>query len=365
MPGWRSALPGCRSTATVKITPASSRVCVSAAIPVYSGMTPVRSFRPELVPAAGPLEIDGTSPAIRALKRDILCVARDPDVTALITGESGTGKERVAHSIHQASSRAAAPFIVIDCGGLSATLAEDSLFGHVRGAFTGAVDERAGPFERADGGTVLLDEIGDLPLDLQMKLLRAVQSRTIQRLGGRHDTRFDVRVLAATHVDLAAAVSRGRFREDLYYRLKVYEIEVPPLRRRGPDDVRSLTEAILQGLAERRRRAVPALDPQAVECLLAHSWPGNVRELENVLERMLVAAAGDPVMTVRHLPANFRRSALLPAAPVEPPGSDRIVEALARNGFRFARTAVDLGLSRHQLYRLARRYGLRTRPPDR
>src|SRR5260221_9182701 len=147
-------------------------------------MAPARPFAARLVAAGDDFrDIDGSSAAIRALKRDLRCVAHDPHVTALIVGESGTGKERIAQAIHRASSRASAPFVVVDCAGLTATLAEDTLFGHVRGAFTGAIDDRAGPFERADGGTVLLDEIGDLPLELQMKLLRAVQSRTIQALG--------------------------------------------------------------------------------------------------------------------------------------------------------------------------------------
>ena len=309
-------------------------------------------------------EIDGSSAAIRALKRDMLAVARDPDVTALIVGESGTGKERVAHAIHRASPRAAAPFVVVDCAAVSATLAEDTLFGHVRGAFTGAIDERAGPFERADGGTVLLDEIGDLPLDLQMKLLRAIQSRTIQRLGGRQDTAFDVRIVAATNVDLAAAVARGRFREDLYYRLKVYEISVPPLRRRGADDIQTLAAAILGRLAERRRRPAPAIDPHVLECLVSSPWPGNVRELENVLERMLVAAAGETLLHAGHLPGRFRTagSAPLPFRGEAPVST--ILEALHRNEFKYGRTAADLGLSRHQLYRLVRRHGISARAED-
>jgi transcriptional regulator with GAF, ATPase, and Fis domain len=310
-------------------------------------------------------EIDGSSGVIRALKRDMALVASDPDVTVLIVGESGTGKERIAHAIHRASPRAGSPFVVIDCAGLPATLAEDALFGHVRGAFTGAIDERAGPFERAHGGTVLLDEIGDLPVDLQMKLLRAIQSRTIQRLGGRQDTAFDVRIIAATNVDLASAVARGRFREDLYYRLTVYEINVPPLRRRGGDDVRALASAILSGLAERRRRQPPAIDPQVLECLAGSRWPGNVRELENVLERMLVAGAGEAVLHAGHLPEGFRGIGSAPS-PLRgdrlPPG--RIQEALKRNEFRHGRTAADLGLSRHQLYRLVRRHGIRTRADD-
>jgi transcriptional regulator with PAS, ATPase and Fis domain len=323
-------------------------------------------LRPELVPCAGAFpEIDGSSAAISALKRDLRCVARDPDVTALIVGESGTGKERVARAIHRASPRSGAPFVVIDCGALSATLAEDTLFGHVRGAFTGAVDERPGPFERADGGTVLLDEIGDLALDLQVKLLRAIQSRTVLRLGARHDTPFDVRILAATHVDLTTAVARGRFREDLYYRLKVYEIAVPPLRRRGAGDIRALTTAILRRLSERRRRPVPAVDAEAFGMLVEWSWPGNVRELENVLERMLVAAAGDPVLQSRHLPASLRHGAAAPLPRGQPLPAARILEALEGNGFRLGRTAAELNLSRHQLYRLVKRYGIQRPSGDR
>ena len=309
-------------------------------------------------------EIDGTSPAVLALKRDILVVARDPHVTVLITGESGTGKERIAEGIHRASARAAAPFVVVDCAGISATLAEDALFGHVRGAFTGAVVDRAGPFERADGGTVLLDEIGELPLDVQMKLLRAIQSRTVQRLGGSHSRPFEVRIMAATHVDLATAVARGRFREDLYYRLKVFELAVPPLRQRGDADVRALASAIVNRLAARRGRPAPEIDSQVFDLLGVHTWPGNVRELENVLERMFVASAGDRLLTALHLPRQLRSPMAVPTTGT-PPDADRIVAALERNGFRIGRTAADLGVSRHQLYRLVKHHGIPRPPHDR
>ena len=311
-------------------------------------------------------EIDGWSAAIRALKQDMLCVARDADVTAMIVGESGTGKERVARAIHDGSPRAHAPFVVVDCASLPSTLAEDTLFGHVRGAFTGAIDERAGPFERADGGTVLLDEIGDLPLELQPKLLRALQSRRVLRLGARHETSFDVRVLAATHVDLEAAVAQRRFREDLYYRLNVYEVVVPPLRTRGEHDIRELAGAILRRLAQRRGRPVPAVDPALMAWLIDQSWPGNVRELENTLERMIAAAGDAPLLTVRHLPR--RRpdgAAASPRRGGPPPSPEAIADALTRHGFSSGRAAGALGLSRHQLYRLARRYGIRRADGDR
>jgi Nif-specific regulatory protein len=303
-------------------------------------------------------EIDGSSPAVLALKRDMRAVARDPHVTVLIAGECGTGKERIAEAIHRASPRARSPFVIIDCAGLSPTLAEDALFGHVRGAFTGAVDDRAGPFERADGGTVLLDEIGDLPLDVQMKLLRALQARTVQRLGGLQARPFDARIIAATHVDLAAAVARGRFRDDLYYRLKVYEIGVPPLRCRGADDVRALAAAIVRRLAERRAVPVPAIDAAALEVLAGHNWPGNVRELENVLERAFVAAAGELVLRTVHLPRHVRSIVASSAAARRPPSAEELAETLRRHEFKYARTARELGLSRHQVYRLAKRFGV-------
>ena len=303
-------------------------------------------------------EIDGTSPAIRQLKRAMACVARDPDVTVLLTGESGTGKERVARAIHRASHRAGAPFVVIDCAGLSATLAEDSLFGHVRGAFTGAVDERASPFERAEGGTVLLDEVGDLPLELQMKLLRALQSRVVLRLGSTRETRFDARIIAATNVDLDAARRLGRFRADLYYRLSVYAIALPPLRRRGAADIEAIVTAVLQRLAERRGMRLPAVDPAAMERLIQYAWPGNVRELENTLERMVVSASGEPTLSARHLPEHFAAGHHDGSAQRALPSREQVVEALERSAFKRGRTAASLGLTRHQLYRLARRYGI-------
>ncbi len=303
-------------------------------------------------------EVDGVSPAIRKLKHHMACVAQDPHVTALILGESGTGKERVARAIHRASARGRAPFVVVNCAGLTPTLVEDELFGHVRGAFTGAVEDLPGPFERAAGGTVLLDEVGDLSADLQMKLLRALQQRTVRRLGGRHETPFDVRVIAATNVDLAQAKARGRFREDLYYRLKVYELRVPPLRRRGVADIEALTTAILSRLAQRRRRPPPALASRALDRLTQHDWPGNVRELENTLECMIAAAGGAAVLTTEHLPERFGEEGRARPARDARPSAAEVAAALQRSGFRTGRTATDLGLSRHQLYRLMKQYGV-------
>jgi len=321
----------------------------------------------------GFFEIDGSSPAVRQLRRRMLRVARDANITVLIVGESGTGKERIAHAIHRASPRQRAPFVVVNCAGLSASLAEDELFGHVRGAFTGAVDDRPGPFERASGGTLFLDEVGELSPDLQRKLLRALQERTVQRLGGKHETSFDLRVIAATNVDLALARAQGRFREDLYYRLKVYELRVPPLRRRGAADIRELAGAILRRFGE-RRKGTPVrltLAPEALDLLVRYSWPGNVRELENTLEYMAVEADGGSWLTPEHLPDDFGR--VDPHGPEPPrvrglacvrprralPAAADVRAAVERHGGRPGRAAAELGLSRHQLYRLLKRDGSR------
>lgn len=302
-------------------------------------------------------QIDGTSLAVRRLKREMARVAGDPDVTVLLTGESGTGKDRIARAIHAASPRARAPFVVVDCAGLSPSLVEDSLFGHVRGAFTGAIADREGPFERAAGGTVFLDEIGELTIDLQLRLLRVLQSRVVVRLGSAREVGFDARILAATNVDLAAARARGRFRDDLFYRLSVYEIRVPPLRRRGAPDIIALIGSIVERLAGRRGIRPPSVSPEAMDVLVRHSWPGNVRELENAVERSIVAAAGEGILSADHLPEHL--ASVRDAVPAgEPITRERVLEALERHAFRRGPSAAALGLSRHQLYRLEKRHGI-------
>lgn len=220
------------------------------------------------------------------------------DVTVLLRGESGTGKELVARAIHHYSRRSGRPFVAVSCAAIPATLLESEMFGHERGAFTDARERRLGKFELAHGGTLYLDEIGDMPLELQTKLLRALQERAIERLGGREPIPIDVRVLAATNRDLEALMREGRFREDLYYRLNVVSIELPPLRERRAD-IPLLVEHFLAKYAEELGER--AVAPEALDRLVGYDWPGNVRELENVIQRAMVLATGGVVLP-EHLP---------------------------------------------------------------
>jgi len=230
------------------------------------------------------------SPAMRGILDQLRQVA--PTVaTVLITGETGTGKEKVAQTLHHLSPRREKPFIKVNCSALPATLIESELFGHVRGAFSGATAARKGRFELADGGTLFLDEIGDLPLDLQPKLLRAIQEKEIDPLGSEKSRKVDVRLVAATHADLESAVAGGRFREDLYYRLSVFPIHLPPLRER-PGDIAALAEGFLDRFARENRRPPIRLPESVLDQLEAYAWPGNVRELNNVLERAAILSAG-------------------------------------------------------------------------
>ncbi|WP_052571116.1 sigma 54-interacting transcriptional regulator [Geothrix fermentans] len=230
------------------------------------------------------------SPAMRAVLDQLGQVAATT-TTVLITGETGTGKEKAAQTLHHLSPRREKPFIKVNCSALPATLIESELFGHVKGAFSGAASARKGRFELADGGTLFLDEIGDLPLDLQPKLLRAIQEKEIDPLGAEKPRKVDVRLVAATHADLRKAVAEGRFREDLYYRLSVFPIHIPPLRERT-GDIPALAEAFLERFARDNRRPPIHLPAAVREQLEVYPWPGNVRELHNVLERAAILSAG-------------------------------------------------------------------------
>lgn len=247
----------------------------------------------------------GKSPEMAALLEMIRRVAGNK-TNVLITGESGTGKELVARMIHDSGPLKNESFVPVNCGAIPENLIESEMFGHRRGSFTGAVSDKTGLFEAAQGGTLFLDEIGELPLGMQVKLLRAIQERSIRKVGGNEDIRVDVRIIAATNRDLEAAVSRGTFREDLFYRLNVIMIRTPPLReRRG--DIRLLAEAFLKKFSEKFGKRIEGFDPQALAAIESHSWPGNVRELENVVERA-VALEGGTRVAPESLPAAILQS---------------------------------------------------------
>ena len=243
--------------------------------------------------AAGrtPAGIVGSCASMRAVFDQIDRVAC-ADITVLVTGESGTGKELVARAIHQQSSRSTGPFVALNCAAIAETLQESELFGHERGSFTGAQQRRRGHFEMANGGTLFLDEVGELPLSLQAKLLRVLQERRFYRIGGTEEVPVDVRVVAATHRDLAEDVQARRFRQDLFFRLAVFELELPPLRDRG-GDLMLIADKFRVTMAERHGAPVRPFSPSAEALLVTYAWPGNVRELQNAIERAVIAASGE------------------------------------------------------------------------
>jgi transcriptional regulator with PAS, ATPase and Fis domain len=282
------------------------------------------------------------------------------DATVLIRGESGTGKELVARALHEESPRRSQPFLAINCAALSPSLLESELFGHVRGAFTGALKDHAGLFKRADGGTLFLDEVAELPLELQAKLLRALQEKTFIPVGGDRPTGVDVRIIAATHRSLREAVKQGRFREDLMYRLRVVPIFLPPLRARR-DDIDLLLRQSIDRHNRRGSRHIARIEPEALRLLLDYPWPGNVRELQNVVEYAFAVGRGE-TLKPEDLPPEFReeRNAAAPAKePVEAPGeAARIREALRRAQGRIDDAARLLDMSRATFWRKRKKYGL-------
>jgi transcriptional regulator with GAF, ATPase, and Fis domain len=297
------------------------------------------------------------------------------EATVLLTGDSGTGKEVVARAIHTHSPRRDGPLVAVNCGALPGELLESELFGHVRGAFTGAVRDRAGRFEAAAGGTLLLDEVADLPLQLQVKLLRVLQERTFERVGETRTRKTDARIIAATNVDLRRAVQDGRFREDLYYRLRVVPIEIPPLRARR-EDIEPLATFLLARVGARQGRAL-RFSPDVLRLLLEHDWPGNVRELENVLEFAVAVCKGQTIVP-EDLPSEVgadyveaRGPGMAEALTAPPPGTNgshhddtteidaaRIRGALETCHWRRHQAASVLGISRTTLWRRMRDLGL-------
>jgi len=257
-----------------------------------------------------PLEQLGKSAPMRAIADLIRRIAASR-TTILITGESGTGKARIARAIHATSDRASKPFLVVNCGALPENLMESELFGHEKGAFTGAAGKHVGLFREADGGTLLLDELGELPLNLQVKLLRALQERKVRPVGATAEIPVDVRVIAATNRDVEKDVAEGRFRQDLYYRLNIIRIEVPPLRART-EDIPVLLEHFVQRFADEHGKPVRGLSQEAMRAVLAHAFPGNVRELENAIERAVTLCAG-PIVALGDLPASIAGTVAEPA----------------------------------------------------
>jgi len=283
--------------------PAKVLALADNALQAHADLRAVGDYKPTINVDDYREGIVGSSPVMQEVFKVIGQVTAS-DVTVMITGESGTGKELVARSIWKHSHRAGKPFIAVNCAAIPDNLIESELFGHEKGSFTGATGQRLGKFELCDGGTIFLDEIGDMALATQTKILRVLQVGEIQRVGGTETTRVDVRILAATNKDLEAMVRAKTFREDLYYRLNVVRIKMPPLRER-PEDIPSIVDFCLQTLVRQRKARAARLAPEAMGVLTRHRWPGNVRELENVIYRSAVIAQGDTIL-LKDLPAEIR-----------------------------------------------------------
>lgn len=313
-------------------------------------------LKERLVGMVGRGSLLGESPAIDKLREMIATVAPN-DTTVMIRGESGTGKELIARAIHAGSPRRYRPIVPINCGGLSETLLESELFGHERGAFTGAQFRRKGHLEMADGGTVFFDEIGNVSAKIQMDLLRVIESREFFRVGGNTPVKSDFRIISATNRDLEAAVASGSFREDLYYRLNVFSISVPPLRERG-EDVVLLAQHFLAKYAASMNREFTGFAPEALDALRRHPWPGNVRELENAIERAVVVGT-PPTVSAANLPISAARSDEptddMSLESVEVAHIRRILEKCDGNVMRAAKT---LGIDRVTLYNKIKKFNL-------
>jgi two-component system response regulator HydG len=321
--------------------------------------------REAVAPGAGegpPAGMIGDSAPMRELFAMIRAVAPS-EASVLILGESGTGKELVARALHEGSPRRARPLVTVNCAALAENLLESELFGHEKGAYTGAQRQREGRFVQADGGTLFLDEIGEMAVSLQAKLLRALQEGEVQRLGSDRPLRVDVRVIAATNRDLESEVRDGTFREDLYYRLNVIALRVPALRERA-GDIPLLAAHFLNRFAARNRKAFRGFSPRAMDLMLRHPWPGNVRELENVVERAVILAPGE-LVTEADLPASLREAGDAPQQDVAPGGQsleeverEAIVRTLEQTGNNKSEAARVLGVTRVTLRSKMKKFGL-------
>lgn len=306
----------------------------------------------------------GSSPAMTSLLETVSQVAPS-EASVLIYGESGTGKELIASAIHTNSSRRHGPFISLNCAAITETLFESELFGHEKGAFTGAHRKKEGRFEQADGGTLFLDEVSEMPLTMQVKLLRVLQERIVTRVGGNQEIKIDVRIVSATNRTLKKEIAEGRFREDLYYRLNVVSLEVPPLRERR-DDIPLLTDHFLRKFGEQNHKEIKGVTPQAMDRLLKYDWPGNVRELMNGLERATVLARSEYIDT-KDLPLSVQGEAnqeegivtqALENQPLEEIEKAAVLQTLEACGGNKSETARRLGVTRKTLHKKLKKYGM-------
>ncbi|QDV05743.1 Transcriptional regulatory protein ZraR [Planctomycetes bacterium Poly30] len=336
------------------------------AIGVFSDITDVlRVNAPEAdrSGAAGRAGLVGTSRAMEEIFRRIQ-LAADSDVTTLITGESGTGKELAARAIHGLSDRKDRPFVAINCSAIPEGLLESELFGHAKGAFTGAIRDRAGVFQSADGGTLFLDEIGEVSPHIQVKLLRVLQERVVQRVGDDRPIPVDVRLLTATNRDLHESVAEGSIRDDFYYRIRVFDIRMPALRERA-SDIPLLARHFVEEVSRARGKSVDGIAHDALEAMVRYSWPGNVRELHNAIEYAMVVQRGD-TLGLLDLPEDVRGRSQggaaslgqAPRTPDEEAERMRILRALDDHGWNRSRASESLGISRVTLWKKIRRYGI-------
>lgn len=340
------------------------KIVIKKNLAVQDLVNEVDFLRAELYEKFNLQNIIGQSPAMQQVFRLIDRVA-DSNATVMVYGESGTGKELVARAIHVNSERKDKPYIQVNCAALPETLLESELFGHEKGAFTGAVNRRQGRFELAHQGTLFLDEIGEISLAMQAKLLRALQEKTFERVGGMETIKVDVRIVAATNRDLQSAIDTGTFREDLYYRLNVIPLTLPPLRERK-EDIPLLVRHFLRKLDIKKR--IQGIDPEALNILIDYSWPGNVRELENVIERAIIIAPGNTI-TSEHIPSENPRKNCVPQSVIGEIPDEGIsledveklllIKALAKSQGNQTKAAQLLKITRHTLLYRMEKYGLR------
>lgn len=327
----------------------------------FRDLSEVEALRRELEGRFRLGDLTSESPLMRRVFEVLPAVATSPS-TVLVLGETGTGKELVARTIHSLSPRNRGPFVAVNCGALPDTLLESELFGYKAGAFTGAHKDKPGRFALASGGTIFLDEIGEVSPALQVRLLRVLQERTYEPLGATRSEAADVRVVLATNTDLAERMRQGLFREDLYYRVNVVRVELPPLRRRK-EDIPLLADQFVARFNHSRRKFVPGITPEALTLLMAHDWPGNIRELENAIERAFILCGNGPI-GIAHLPAESAASPSVPGLNHEARSAHEILDiqaihvALERNAFNRQAAARDLGIHKTTLFRRIKRLGI-------